>query len=157
MNIEEILPILEKISIFGAIDRDDLVEILDHSALAAFSSGEVIFREGEPAAEMYVILSGKVEIILDLEDRKYKLCEFGIGDMFGETSVIGILNHSASAVAQEDVRLLTLSRMSLMNLYQNNPKLFGILILNIARESCRRLYKTDKILLHYTDPHNHLE
>ena len=52
----------------------------------------------------------------------------------------------------EDTELMILSQKALLELHQTDSELFGILILNIAREACRRLYKTDQILLHYAQP-----
>jgi len=77
------------------------------------------------------------------------LVVYGVGRCFGETSAIGILPHSASAVAVEDTELIVLSTRALHRLYLEDTKLFGMLILNIAREACRRLHRTDEILLHY--------
>jgi hypothetical protein len=42
-----------------------------------------------------------------------------------------------------------LSKKALMSIYESDKELFGILILNIAREVCGRLHSTDDILLHY--------
>jgi hypothetical protein len=37
----------------------------------------------------------------------------------------------------------------LMSVYEKDKDVFSMLILNIARELARRLYKTDQVLLHY--------
>ena len=63
-----------------------------------------------------------------------------------------ILPHSATALVVEDAELLVLSQEALRTLYREDAPLFGLLILNIAREACRRLQKTDEILLHYAKP-----
>jgi CRP-like cAMP-binding protein len=71
------------------------------------------------------------------------------GQCFGETSVIGIQPHAATAISVKDTELIVLSRKALLSLFKINLELFSILILNIAREACRRLHKTDEILIHY--------
>jgi CRP-like cAMP-binding protein len=63
--------------------------------------------------------------------------------------VIGIQDHSASAVVIDQSVLLVLSRQILMTLFETDKGLFSLLILNIAREIARRLHHTDEILLHY--------
>ena len=40
-------------------------------------------------------------------------------------------------------------REKLLALYNTDPKLFGMLMMNIAREVCRRLNKAEDIMLHY--------
>jgi hypothetical protein len=47
------------------------------------------------------------------------------------------------------VELLVLPRPALFGLHHAHPELFGWLVLNIAREACRRLYQTDQVLLQY--------
>ena len=68
---------------------------------------------------------------------------------FGETSLIGIQPQSANTIAIEDTELIVISGHSLNQMYKNDVSLFSKIVLNIARESCRRLIKTDDILLHY--------
>jgi hypothetical protein len=63
--------------------------------------------------------------------------------------VIGIQPHQGAAIAVIDTQLIVLSRKSLMSIYASDKELFSILILNIAREVCRRLYASDNIFLHY--------
>ena len=74
---------------------------------------------------------------------------FQEGHCFGEASVIGIQRHQGTVIATIDTELIVLSREALMSIYDSDKELFSILILNIAREVCRRLYASDDVLLHY--------
>jgi CRP-like cAMP-binding protein len=84
-----------------------------------------------------------------------ELYDFTTGDCFGETSVIAIHQHTASAIAMVDTELLVVPREKLFALYHTDPKLFGMLILNIAREACRRLSKAEDTMLHYALDERH--
>jgi CRP/FNR family cyclic AMP-dependent transcriptional regulator len=79
----------------------------------------------------------------------FELIVFEEGYCFGEASVIGIQPHKGTAIAVEDTELIVLSRNALLSIYDSDKDLFSILILNIAREVCRRLHESDEILLHY--------
>ena len=61
--------------------------------------------------------------------------------------MIGIQPHSASTLAVVDTDLLVLSKEALMEIFDNDKTLFGLLILNIAREASRRLHQADDLLL----------
>ncbi|MEI8342953.1 MAG: hypothetical protein WCH43_15630, partial [Verrucomicrobiota bacterium] len=61
--------------------------------------------------------------------------------------------HTATAVASEDSEIITLSRHALNLLRHEDPALFSLLLINIARELARRLKTTDDILLHYLHDH----
>jgi len=98
---------------------------------------------------------GKVKIVVDSEIGTLELAELGVGQCLGDTAVIGIQKHTASAIAVEDTELVVLSRSDLLSIYDHDKQLFGLLMMNIAREACRRLQHADEVLLHYvlSKPH----
>ena len=83
------------------------------------------------------------------EGTPLELIVFEDGHCFGEASVIGILPHKGTAISITDTELIVLSRNALLSIYESDKELFSILILNIAREVCRRLHDSDEIMLHY--------
>ena len=138
-----------RFTIFSSFSLDVLHDLLGECPRINKKAGELIVEEGTPASEIFIIISGRVSIILDLATDPFELAEFGPGDCIGEASVIGVQNHSASARVKEDAELFVLSRSILMSIYEKDKDVFSMLILNIARELARRLYKTDQVLLHY--------
>jgi hypothetical protein len=71
-----------------------------------FKAGEVIFNQGDPAAELFVIQSGRVDITLG----NRLLTSLSDHDIFGEMALIDAAPRSASAVAKTDVRLVPVGR-----------------------------------------------
>src|ERR1700735_1221568 len=67
-----------------------------------FKAGEIIFKEGDPGAEFFVIQSGKVDIQLG----NRLLGTLGDHDIFGEMVLIDPAPRSATAVAKTDVKLV---------------------------------------------------
>ncbi|NQV31473.1 MAG: cyclic nucleotide-binding domain-containing protein, partial [Phycisphaeraceae bacterium] len=115
----------------------------------SYHSGDHIFEQGSEPSHIYIIRRGQVKLVAGDANTSLELIEFEPGDCFGETSVIGIVPHAASAVSAGNTELLILSRKALLNFYKTDLELFSLLIMNIAREACRRLSQTDEILLHY--------
>ncbi len=149
-SIENILPIIKNVTIFSGFSDSQVRAIFENCTVVEVKVGEIILQEATPATEIFIILSGKITIVLGLRsDDPIVLSEFGPGNCIGEASVIGIQDHSASAVVTEDATLLVLSRQVLMKIFDTDKSLFSLLILNIAREIARRLHHTDEILLHY--------
>ncbi len=144
-----VLEILNEISIFAGLEEGGLQQIFATLGQAKFAAGDIIFREGTSPSHIYIVRSGRVRIVAGLDTTPLELVEFGTGQCFGETSVIGILPHSASALAVAPTELIVFPRLALMAFFETDPRLFSVLVLNIAREACRRLHKTDKVLLHY--------
>ena len=148
-DLDAVRPILNMISILGGLTEGQLQHVFRHLRTVSYTAGEFVFRQGESPSHIYIVQSGKVKIVVDVDTTPLELAEYGVGHCFGETSAIGILPHSASAVITEDAALMVLSREALHAFYNEDPRTFSMLILNIAREACRRLHKTSETFLHY--------
>lgn len=148
-TVGDILHILKKVTIFSGLCEKDICTIYENCDIMDANIGDVLLKEGTPATEIFILLCGRISIMLNIDQTPLEVGDFGPGHCIGEASVIGIQNHSATAVVMENTTLLVLSRKVLMSLYESNPVLFSHLILNIAREIARRLHHTDEILLHY--------
>ena len=149
LDFENVMRILNKISIFAVLSDTQLQSLFQLLKKVSYSAGETIFEEGQEPSHIYIVQSGKVTLVGDKEGTALELIAFDEGRCFGESSVIGIQRHAASAVAAEDTNLIVLSREALLSIYKSNLELFSILILNIAREACRRLHSSNEVLLHY--------
>ena len=149
LKIEDILPILNEISIFAGLNDKQLYTLFRFLEKAHYKKGEKVFNQGEQPSYIYIVQSGRIKLIVNAKQTPLELIVFKEGQCFGETSVIGIQPHAATAVAVEETELIVLSRNALLSLFKVDLELFSVLILNIAREACRRLHKTDEILMHY--------
>lgn len=149
MDLHEVLPILSQISIFAGFSEIQLRKLFLLLRKTRYKAGEKVFEEGEKPSHIYIVQSGAVKLVVNCQDTPLELIVFEKGHCFGETSVIGIQPHEATAVCVEDTELIVLSRNTLLSLYKTDLEMFSTLILNIAREASRRLHKTDEILLHY--------
>lgn len=149
VTVDEILPIIKNVTIFSGLSDIEVRRICESCKVQVAKVGDIILQEATPATEIFIILSGKITVVLGLRDNPIVLTEFGPGNCIGEASVIGIQEHSASAVVTEKATLLVLSRQVLMDIFDTDKALFSMLILNIAREIARRLHHTDEVLLHY--------
>ena len=149
LDIEEILPILSEISIFAGLSRKQLDTLFRLLEKAHYKAGETVFIEDSKPSHIYIVQSGSVKLVVNAKQTPLELIVFEEGHCFGETSVIGIQLHAATAISVEDIELIVLSRKALLSVFKVDLELFSILILNIAREACRRLHRTDEILMHY--------
>jgi CRP-like cAMP-binding protein len=150
-DVEKVVSILNRITIFGGLSDKQLRFLFKHLQKVCYKADEYVFKEGDEPGYIYIVESGKIKIVMDSDKGPLELYAFGVGQCFGETAVIGIQRHPAGAVATEDSELIVLSREVLLSIFDTDKESFGILILNIAREACRRLQKTDEILLQYVN------
>ncbi len=131
--------IVDQVSLFGGLDEEQLTSLIQKLKYTVFTNKEFIFRRGEGASYIYIVLSGTVKLLFSSPDHPMVGQQYTQGECFGVTSVIGIQNHSVTTQADGEVQLLVLSRDDLMSIFEEDQALFASLILNIARESCRRL------------------
>ena len=73
-----------------------------------FPRGTVLFREGDPGREMYVVQRGSVVISKRAGSVEKELTTLGPGEFLGEMSIVDAAPRSATATCAEDCRLLVL-------------------------------------------------
>lgn len=91
-----------------------------------FPAGAVIFKAGEPSTKAYRIRSGTVELLRDGSGNGARLAQLGVGEVFGEMSLIEERPHSLTARAVNAVQLSSLTRDEFENLLTSDPATFRI-------------------------------
>jgi CRP-like cAMP-binding protein len=71
-------------------------------------AGLVLFREGDPGRDMYVVHSGRVELTRRMGDREAHLAYVPPGEFFGEMAIVNNKPRSATATVVEDSWLLVI-------------------------------------------------
>jgi CRP-like cAMP-binding protein len=94
--------VLRKIPFFSIFKNEaELQAFVQAGNWAKHSSGDMIYRIGEPARKIYVIVSGKVRIIRHQKN----LATLGLGEVFGEIGPLLELERTVNAVAAGDTIL----------------------------------------------------
>jgi CRP/FNR family transcriptional regulator, cyclic AMP receptor protein len=96
-----------------------------------YKAGDIIFKEGDAAQEMFVIQSGKVDVRLG----NRLLATLGAYDIFGEMALIDSAPRSAAAIAATDARLVPVGEKQFLFLVSQTPNF----ALNVMRILARRL------------------
>jgi CRP/FNR family transcriptional regulator, cyclic AMP receptor protein len=136
---------LESIPIFAGLNAAALSEIALAVEEAAFRTGDIIVREGEAGNRMFIIFSGRVEVVKHLaQTHETVLAVLRPKDFLGEMSIIECVARSASVRAVEDTSLFALKGTDLYRLFRRQPDQYAIVILNIARDLSRRLRAIDE-------------
>lgn len=89
----------------------------DDVEVVAVPAENVIFREGDDGDFMYVIKTGKVRI----ETRGQELAVIGEGEIFGEMSMIDMVQRSAAAVALTDCELVPVDSGRFLQMVDTMP------------------------------------
>jgi len=88
-----------------------------------YQTGETIVQEGEVGDCMYVIQSGKVEVVKQDETGWVKLAELGKGDFFGEMALFEKDVRSATVRPLGEARVLTIDKRMFLRKIHEDPSL----------------------------------
>jgi uncharacterized protein (DUF2225 family) len=89
-----------------------------------FKADEYIYCQGDNGNEMYIILSGKVDIYInDMDGLSVKLSEMGPGELVGELSLIDNQPRSASAIAVTDTLVISINRSKFEPFIVSQPEM----------------------------------
>ena len=107
----EIVDLLKDAALFRSLQPNELSLIARSTRLEAFPAGKAIIREGRVGTAFFVIVSGRVEVVKDIDGPSpVVLADFGPGDFFGEIASIKHLPRSASVRAIDDTQCLVIWR-----------------------------------------------
>jgi len=138
---------LAALSLFGALPGQELVALSRLLEERIYEANAVVVEEGTPGRELYVIEEGSVAVSKRTADgRVVELGKLGAGDCFGEMALVGIMRRTATVRAQSRLTLLVLSYASIAELAKERPHSFTLMVMNLARELCRRLRQADAVL-----------
>jgi CRP/FNR family cyclic AMP-dependent transcriptional regulator len=133
--------ILAKVPIFSGLKQSDLDQLAQCSTRRWFKRGSVVVTEGDPADGLYVVVSGRIKVLLsDNEGKEVVLTVESRGACFGEIALLDEEPRSASVAALEKTELLIIYRDHFMDLLDNHPELARSLIRSLAY-MVRRLTK----------------
>lgn len=81
------------------MSANDYDGISQHGTISKLDKGEILFREGDPGNEMYVVVDGCVEISIQQGNKRIVLARLERGDFFGDMSLLEALPRSGTATA----------------------------------------------------------
>jgi CRP/FNR family cyclic AMP-dependent transcriptional regulator len=97
-----------------------------------YLAGDEIVGQGEEGDTMFVIQSGEVEIVKEMDGREVLLGSMGPGDFFGEMALFQSDRRAATVRAVTEVRALTIDRRALMRRLDQDPQLAYRLVESMA-------------------------
>lgn len=83
----------------------------------------MIFSEGQPGEELYIIQRGSVKITKIVDNNEVLLAVLKSGDIFGEMALLESKPRSASAVAYEDCAVLAVNRENFQRMVGTQPQI----------------------------------
>ena len=112
--------------LFGPFKVDELDVLRDLESeveLITLAGGETLFRQGDPGDSAYVVMSGRLRVVVDVpEGEERTLNELGRGEVLGEMALLTGDSRSATVFAVRDTDLARISRRGFHRLIERRPE-----------------------------------
>jgi CRP/FNR family transcriptional regulator, cyclic AMP receptor protein len=139
----QLCSMIEGAQMFKELPRSEVELLARYARAYKVEKGKTIFKEGQKAAFLCVIVSGSVDVMKHTDSHETKKVNtIRAGRSFGEMAVIDDMPHSATTVAVDEVTLLMITKQKLEQLTNEHPA-FGVKMLwQIAKLMSLRLRQT---------------
>lgn len=112
-----ILELLRRIEFVAGMEPEAIEALARGSRTSAAAAGETIVVEGEPGDNMYVVVSGLVEVTR----QGRTLASLGPGDMFGEVALLSANPRIATVTTSEPTSLVVVPKPALVAALATDP------------------------------------
>jgi CRP/FNR family transcriptional regulator, cyclic AMP receptor protein len=122
--------------LFTAVDAAARDFVLASALPVTLKKSVAVFEKGDASSSMYIVQSGRLEIsMVSQMGRKIVLNQIAPGQCIGEIGMLDTLPRTASAIAVENSKLLSVSRKVFLEAVEKSPQL----AINLMEVLCERL------------------
>lgn len=123
------------------MNAEDLLILQKAVERVHLNSGEMLFKEGEPGDCMYVISSGRVQVMTQTAGQTRLLAERGRDELIGEMAILIQEKRSASVYALRDTELYRITQATFEEMVVRYPRI----TMQMTRVLARRLSDTARL------------
>jgi len=154
--MEKYLAVLSQCKLFQDIKADDLLAMLScmKAQTACYARNETVFFEGNPAHQVGIVLSGRLQILRHAVcGNRSVIASFGPGQLFGEAfACAGVSTLPVSVIATQDSEILFIDCQRILNVCTNACPFHMQLITNLLRIIASRCIRFNQTLEVITQP-----
>lgn len=137
---------LSRSPVFEMLSEAELSELARLCRSVAWRAGEVVFREGEPGASLFVLTSGEVEVLNRHAGAEKVMAALSAPSAFGEMALVDREARSATVRARTECQALELTAEAFTAFRKRSRDGFTFVVINVARILSSRLRETSQRL-----------
>lgn len=138
-DLSNTVGILAQIPLFAGMDRSQLKLLAFTSEPVAFEPEHVVFRQGAPGDNAYVILEGSAEVVLESASGETVVARLGRHQVFGEMALLTSSPRTTTIRAATALSMLAIRQDVFVRLVEENSQVS----VGITRMLIERLAKTN--------------
>ena len=138
LSLMERILFLRRVPIFADLPPADLKQVAAVASEVVFSDGQVLARQGDIGDEMYIVVSGEVQVLISAGNHQQprELACRKAGDYVGEMAVISQEPRMATLVADGTVRVLCLKQKLFEGILRERPEV-GLAMMRVLSQRLR--------------------
>ncbi|MDM8549174.1 DUF4388 domain-containing protein [Desulfobacterales bacterium HSG2] len=130
--------LLSNFSMFQPLNEEDIKELVTYLKLQQYAKGKIIIKKGDPGVNLFIMVSGKVEV---MGDDDMFITFLGKGEVFGEMSLLSGDSVGATIRVVDPATVLYINGRDFRRMLDK----FSSLQMYFARLLAKRLAKTNVI------------
>ena len=111
---------LQQGDLFWGMDKGFVKKAMDLATKVSLAEGDYLFHEGDRAADFYILLTGRVKLILGKSDKVVYMARQA-GEIIGWSSLTEREAYSASGQCVEAASLLKIESARFLDLLKDEP------------------------------------
>ena len=120
--------------LFSEVGNAALADLLKGAVRSEAGRGEMIFSEGDPAEALYILASGRVDLVKSSADGSEQFVRWvRPGETFAEAAVFAGATYPATAVARQDSRLIVIEKRRFVAFLRSHPDAALAMLAAMAR------------------------
>jgi len=139
--------LLRRYPFFGKLDGAQLKKIAMMAEEVDLDGGEIVFESGEPAAALYLLIAGSLELYYEVQDehdpslhKEFLVGEINPGEPFGLSAAIEQQRTlTATAKVTKAGKAIKIDAAELCDLCDADPQMAYVLMSQIAKATMERL------------------
>lgn len=134
--MEDVSSCLKELAVFSRLEWDEVKLICEKAYEKKYYKGEVVFFESNDDDKLYILLAGRVKLLmLSPEGKEKVLTILQEGDILGEISLFERDKHPITAEVIEEARLVMVDLVDLEAIIMKNPRVAIKIIEALSRKT----------------------
>ena len=133
VSIFERILLLREIPIFAELSPEDLKLVAEIAREEWYPQNTDIFQQGDEGSAMFVIVEGRLQVLVSTNGVERELAQRGPGEFVGEMAIIESVPRSATLRAQTDVRLLSIDGDTFKQILQERSDVSFAVLRSLSR------------------------
>jgi CRP/FNR family cyclic AMP-dependent transcriptional regulator len=130
--------LLLRLPVLAGLTESEAIALSEGAQKKTFKNNEILLEAGQSSNQVFIILSGRANVILNIrDDKELAIASLGIGECVGEMAALDQQPHCTNVVADGPLHALMLNPQTFVSVLCRNPQVASTLLKALFRHMVR--------------------